>query len=108
MSNAAPLTLPREDKSRSAPPGGTAKAPPRTRKRSRSLVLLIAAVVVVGGGVAAWLILRKPELPPGFAGGNGRLEANQIYVSTKFPGRIKEVLFNEGDTVEAGQVVARM
>jgi HlyD family secretion protein len=68
----------------------------------------VLGAIVVGGGVFAWMILNKPPLPPGFAGGNGRLEANQLYVSTKFPGRIKEVLFNEGDTVEAGQVVARM
>jgi HlyD family secretion protein len=75
---------------------------------SRRLILILAAVVVVGGGVVAWLILSKPALPPGFAGGNGRLEAKEIYVSTKYPGRIQDVLFNEGDTVEAGQVVARM
>jgi HlyD family secretion protein len=58
--------------------------------------------------LVAWKVLTKPKLPPGFAGVNGRLEANQIYVSTKYPGRVAEVLFNEGDTVEAGQVVARM
>ena len=73
----------------------------------KSILLLAAAVIVVGGG-AAWLFLRKPALPQGFAGGNGRLEAQQLFVSTKYPGRIKEVLVNEGDTVEAGQVVARM
>src|SRR5215469_11097647 len=75
---------------------------------SRRLILAIVAVVIIGGGAAAWLILNKPALPPGFAGGNGRLEATEIYVSTKYPGRIKDVLVNEGDTVEAGQVVARM
>ena len=75
---------------------------------SRRLILIVIVVIAVGGGVAAWLILSKPALPPGFAGGNGRLEAQEIYVSTKFPGRIKDVLFDEGDTVEAGQVVARM
>ncbi len=73
----------------------------------KSILLLAAAVVVVGGG-AAWLFLKKPPLPEGFAGGNGRLEAKQLFVSTKYPGRIKDVLVNEGDTVEAGQVVARM
>jgi HlyD family secretion protein len=52
--------------------------------------------------------LSKPALPVGFAGGNGRLEANQFYVSTKYAGRIAEVLVNEGDTVEPGQVIARM
>jgi HlyD family secretion protein len=65
-------------------------------------------ILAAAGGAAAWFLLSKPPLPPGFAGGNGRLEANQIYVATKYPGRIQEVLFNEGDTIEAGQVVARM
>src|SRR5262249_25666131 len=67
-----------------------------------------AAILVAVVGGAAWFVLSKPPLPPGFAGGNGRLEANMIYISTKYPGRIKEVLYNEGDTIEAGQVVARM
>jgi HlyD family secretion protein len=66
------------------------------------------ALIAVVGGVVAWVVLSKPKLPSGFAGGNGRLEAKQVYVSTKYPGRIAEVLVNEGDTVEAGQVVARM
>jgi len=69
---------------------------------------LALATAVVVGGVVAWRILSAPALPPGFAGGNGRLEANQIYVATKYPGRILDVLFDEGDTVQAGQVVARM
>ena len=47
---------------------------------------LIAAAVLVVGGIAAWLIFSGPDLPAGFAGGNGRLEANQIYVATKYPG----------------------
>jgi HlyD family secretion protein len=72
------------------------------------MILIVIAVIVVGGGLIAWMILSKPSLPQGFAGGNGRLEAKQVFVSTKFPGRIKDVLFDEGDTVEAGQVVARM
>src|SRR5215469_18431421 len=69
---------------------------------------IIAAAVLVIGGVAAWLIFSGPSLPDGFAGGNGRLEATEYFISTKYPGRIKEVLFDEGDTVEKGQVVARM
>jgi HlyD family secretion protein len=69
--------------------------------------ILVGAVVVIGA-IVAWMVLSKDELPPGFASGNGRLEATDIYVATKYPGRVKEVLFDEGDTVEAGQVVARM
>jgi HlyD family secretion protein len=72
----------------------------------RNLIIIAAAVVVLG--VVAWLIFGGSKLPAGFAAGNGRLEANQLYVASKYPGRIKEVLVNEGDTVNAGQVVARM
>jgi len=68
----------------------------------------VGGVAAFGGGGAAWIIFSGPSVPPGLAGGNGRLEANQIYVATKYAGRIKEVLFNEGDTVDAGQVVAIM
>jgi HlyD family secretion protein len=75
---------------------------------SRQVIIIIVAVVLVVGGVGAYFLLRKPALPPGFAGGNGRLEAKEIYISSKYPGRIKDVLVDEGDTVEAGQVVARM
>ena len=64
---------------------------------SRKLIIAIAAVVVVGGGgIAAWLVLSKPALPPGFSGANGRLEAKKVDIATKYQGRIKEVLADEG------------
>jgi HlyD family secretion protein len=75
---------------------------------SRKTLLVAGILVAAGGGVIAWLILSRPALPPGFAGANGRLEAQQIDISTKFAGRIAEVLAREGDTVDAGQVVATM
>lgn len=67
-------------------------------------MISVAAAAVVG--ITAWFLLRQPALPPGFAGGNGRLEATEIDISTKYPGRIKQVLVHEGDTVESGQPVA--
>ncbi len=75
---------------------------------SRKLITVVVAVVVVGAGVAAWVILSKPALPPGFAGANGRLEAKEVDIATKYQGRIKEVLADEGDMVDQGQVVATM
>jgi len=75
---------------------------------SKKLILVTVAVVAVGGGIVAWLILSKPALPPGFAASNGRLEAKEVDVATKYQGRIAEVLADEGDTVESGQIVARM
>jgi HlyD family secretion protein len=75
---------------------------------SKKLIFVTIAVVAAGGGIAAWLILSKPPLPPGFATSNGRLEAKQVDIATKYQGRIADVLADEGDTVDAGQVVARM
>jgi len=75
---------------------------------SRRVTLIIVAVVVVAGGAVAWFVLHNPGLPPGFAGANGRLEAKQVDIATKYQGRIKEVLADEGDTVDAGQIVAKM
>jgi HlyD family secretion protein len=74
---------------------------------SKKKLLVISAVVLaaVGGGIAWWM-LSRPALPPGFAGGNGRLEAQKIDVAAKYAGRLKTVLPHEGDTVDAGQVVA--
>jgi HlyD family secretion protein len=75
---------------------------------AKKLIVTAIIIIAIGGGVAAYLILSKPALPPGFAGGNGRLEAKQVDIATKYPGRIKTVLADEGDTVNAGQIVATM
>jgi len=72
----------------------------------KKLILAALAAVLVVGGYFAWRILSNPALPPGFAGGNGRLEATQVDIAAKYAGRLKTVDANEGDTVDAGQVVA--
>jgi HlyD family secretion protein len=74
----------------------------------KKLTIILASLVVIGGGVGAWYVLSKPALPPGFAESNGRLEAKQVDIATKYQGRIAEVLADEGDMVAAGQIVARM
>ena len=69
--------------------------------------LPVAAVVAVVALVAWWL-LRPAPIGDGFASGNGRIEATEIDVATKIPGRIAEILVDEGDVVHAGDVLARM
>src|SRR4051812_17899020 len=72
----------------------------------RTWIFILIAILVAA--FAAYKVLSRERMPEGFAAGNGRLEANEVYVAAKFPGRVKEVLVKEGDTVSAGQVVARM
>ena len=51
---------------------------------------------------------RPADPPAGFAKTHGRIEATRVMITTKLAGKIQEVLVREGDTVDAGQVVARM
>jgi HlyD family secretion protein len=70
-----------------------------------------SALILVGVVVAAavlWWGMRPKGLPPGLAAGNGRIEATEIDIAAKIPGRIVEVLKREGDFVQPGEVVARM
>lgn len=72
------------------------------------LLRLTVAAIVGGLAVWAWQSFRPASLPQGIAAGNGRVEAVEIDIATKLPGRIKEVLVDEGDFVTAGQLLARM
>jgi HlyD family secretion protein len=50
--------------------------------------------------------LRGGDMPEGIVKTNGRLEATEVDVAAKYPGRLATVTVNEGDEVTAGQVVA--
>jgi HlyD family secretion protein len=74
------------------------------------LRIALAVAIVLGGAGAAfyWWQHSRSQLPPGIASGNGRIEADEIDIDTKFAGRIAEILADEGDMLKAGQIVARM
>ena len=52
--------------------------------------------------------LRHGDVPEGIAKTNGRIEATEIDVSSKYAGRLEIVMVDEGDEVKAGQVIARI
>jgi HlyD family secretion protein len=86
-------------------------APPKPKSPRRWwLRLALALFLVVGGAGASYLWWQRlqAQLPAGIAVGNGRLEADEIDIDTKYAGRIAEMLADEGNLVKAGQVVARM
>lgn len=74
---------------------------------SRLALVLVVLLAGAGGGYYWWLYLH-PGLPPSIVFGNGRLEADEINIDTKYAGRIAEMLADEGDLIKAGQVVARV
>lgn len=68
--------------------------------------LFLAAIAI--GGYSIWKKLDQQEIPPGLYSGNGRIEAVEIDVAAKLPGRVEDILVNEGDFVSAGQLLAHM
>ncbi|UQZ88385.1 hemolysin D [Deltaproteobacteria bacterium Smac51] len=78
---------------------------PRVKK-----ILIIVGVLAVLGliGYYVWDSLQDNGPGKGFAGGNGRIEATEIDIATKLAGRVEEIRVDEGDFVEAGQILAIM
>ncbi|MCC7283020.1 MAG: HlyD family efflux transporter periplasmic adaptor subunit [Acetobacteraceae bacterium] len=75
-------------------------------RRGWLIALALAATATAGGGW--WWQQLQSRLPAGIASGNGRLEAEQVDVATRFAGRMVEILVGEGALVAEDQVVARM
>ncbi|MBR0683853.1 HlyD family efflux transporter periplasmic adaptor subunit [Roseomonas eburnea] len=90
------------------PPPPVPLPPKPATKRWTWLLQTTIAVAVIVAGFFAWQYFKPKGLPDGFASGNGRIEATEIDVAAKIPGRIREILVNEGDFVAAGQIVVRM
>jgi len=71
--------------------------------------VVFALLAVSTAAIGFYLYQQRPGgLPPGFASGNGRLEAVEVDVATKLAGRLSEVIPHEGEQVAAGAVVARL
>jgi HlyD family secretion protein len=78
-------------------------------KLNRKTILQVGGVVLIALAVwGVWTLMQPKGLPDGFATGNGRLEAVEIDVSARTPGRIDQILVSEGELVRAGQILVRM
>ncbi|GMU45974.1 MAG: membrane protein [Porticoccaceae bacterium] len=72
---------------------------------------LLPVLLIVAGAALIWLLWRhfaSDDDLADIASGNGRIEATEIDIATKAPGRVAEILVAEGDFVSAGQVLVRM
>lgn len=76
--------------------------------RRRLMVFLLAGAGLALAGGWAWQHFKPAALPSSIVSGNGRIEGTEIDIAAKSAGRLLDVLVNEGDFVEAGQIVAHM
>lgn len=76
-------------------------------RSSRIFAVSLLILLLAAGGLGYWKSLQD-RLPEGLSMGNGRLEATEVQIATKIPGRLAQVQVNEGDKVLQGQLLARM
>jgi len=77
-------------------------------QRNRKWLIAGLVVLLTVAGWYAWQQYRAGGQDDGIASGNGRIEAVEIDIAAKTPGRVAEIMAREGDFVTAGQVVARI
>ena len=102
----------KENASEPTPEQSETPPPPSASDKARrylkpALGVLLLAVVTIAA-YFIWQHYRAKGLGEDFVSGNGRIEAVELNVAAKAPGRISEMYAEEGDVVIAGQVVARM
>ncbi|HUI20941.1 MAG TPA: HlyD family efflux transporter periplasmic adaptor subunit [Methylocella sp.] len=93
-------------------PGLPVEVPkPQAKRRPRHVVLILSLLIsgaAAGAGGWYWWRQHQDLVPAGIVWSNGRTDAEEIDIDTKFPGRVLELFVDEGDMVKAGQVIARM
>lgn len=82
--------------------------PESTSKSSK--IWIIAILVLAGGGFFGYRYWQglQDAVPAGIAWGNGRIEAKLTDVAAREALRVKEILVQEGDLVQPGQLLVRL
>jgi len=76
---------------------------------NRKIIITIVAAAAVITGYFYWDYQRNAIYHnPDFAYGNGRLEATEVYISSKINEKIAGINVTDGDYVKKGQVLAAM
>lgn len=69
---------------------------------------LAIALAVAAALWFSWLQYQRPAQNGALASGNGRVEGVEVDIAAKSAGRVREILVQEGEMVQPGQVLARM
>jgi HlyD family secretion protein len=95
---------------RTPPPSTLGTTPPAENKapRSRVKMILLIAGLIIAAFVIWKIFFAAPNLPASIIALSGRIEGDDSAVAPKTSGKILEITVREGDTVTAGQVIARL
>lgn len=74
----------------------------------KKTLIVVAVLAVAGLGWYLWSSMADDGPGDGFVSGNGRIEAVEIDIAAKLPGRVEDILVKEGEFVKQGQPLARM
>lgn len=78
-----------------------------TPQRRRPLLITVTAVLLVVAVVVIWkAFFATPAIPGSIVAVSGRIEGDDSAVASKTTGRILEIRVREGDTVNAGDMIA--
>jgi HlyD family secretion protein len=111
MSASTPLSPPQQSEpTTQSAAGSSPPSPPQNdapAARRRRPIILLAAVLLLVSAVVVWRVFfATPAIPDSIVALSGRIEGDDSAVASKTTGRILEVRVREGDTVNAGDVIA--
>jgi biotin carboxyl carrier protein len=93
------------------PPAATSETPAAAEDRPPrgKVVRIVTIVAVVMGLLFIWKVFfASPSLPASIVALSGRIEGDDSAVAPKTSGKTLEITVREGDSVTAGQVIARL
>jgi HlyD family secretion protein len=95
----------------------------KAMRRQRIVIIAVAVLLLIAAGVGWWYLGSHPEIQAqlladlgletevvaeGVLAASGIVEAEEVSVTTETGGRVTEVLADEGDLVQEGDVVIRL
>jgi HlyD family secretion protein len=88
-------------------PGVSETAKPIASPPRRKFIIIAAAVLLIAAVVIVWRVFfAAAAIPASIVAVSGRIEGDDSAVACKTTGRILEVRVREGDTVNAGDIIA--
>jgi HlyD family secretion protein len=92
-----------------APTPAPANANKTSAGHRRKVVPIVAVLLLAVGAFLIWrFFFARPQIPDSIVTLSGRIEGDDSAVASKTTGRILEILVREGDTVKAGDTIARL